>query len=298
MELIDRAEPAPDAGSDNSLYEQVFSRIGELSSLPTLAMQIFEIASDPNSDAEELLRLVEQDPVLATRLVRTANSALYGLRRKVNDLLSCIMLLGFKEVRNLSLTIFVANLFRESDGYGTYSRLELWNHSVCTGAVARYLCKRARRGPAEDAYLGGLLHDIGLILFDQYMHSRFCQIIDGIAQQQSPRELELQALGFTHCDLGASVAQKWRFPESLCDAIRYHHTPELYTGEEKELVYSISLANFICHLKGISSLGVAGGHCPHDVVFQTLGIAKDELALLWEDIDEIISRAQTMQPTG
>jgi putative nucleotidyltransferase with HDIG domain len=278
-----------------SLHEQIFARIGEVATLPTLAMQIFDIAADPNTDAEGLLRLVESDPALAARIVRTANSALYGMRRKVSDLLSCIMLVGFKEVRNLALTVFVSNLFRESPGYGTYNRLELWRHSVCAGAIARFLCKRMRHGPAEDAYLAGLLHDLGLILMDQYLHKSFCNVIDRLSEAKSTDDIERECLGFDHAQLGAAVAEKWRFPIALCDAIRYHHQPEHYAGEHRELVHCVAVANFVCHLKGVPSLGVVNGHRPPEHIFAALGFSADELASMWGDIDEIIAAASAAE---
>lgn len=279
----------------NPIQEQLFDRIGEISSLPTLAMQIFEVAADPNTDSDELLRLVESDPALAARIVRTANSAMYGMRRKVTDLLSCITLVGFKEVRNLALTVFVSNLFRGSDTYGCYSRMGLWNHLLCSAAVARFLCKRSRRGPAEDAFLAGLLHDMGLILADQYMHERFCQVIDRLSDEKPNDEIEREIFGFDHTELGAAVAERWRFPASLCEAIRHHHAPEQYQGEYRDLVNSVAVADFICHLKGVSSLGVANGRRPAPHVFESIGVHSDELALLWEEIDDIISAVQASE---
>lgn len=289
-------EPSNEPVSQHdAIREQLYARIGEVSSLPTLAMQIFEVASDPNTDADDLVRLVEGDPALAARIVRTANSALYGLRRRVNDLMSCIMLIGFKEVRNLALTVYVAKLFRESQGHAGYTRLGLWQHLVCTGSIARFLCKRLRRGPAEDAYLAGLLHDLGIILMDQYMHQRFCSVLDRLTESADVLELERECFGFDHTELGAEIAQRWRFPESLCDSIRFHHAPESYTGEHRELVSGVAVANYICNLKGISSLGVASARRPDDGVFEALGIVPDELALLWEEIDAIISAVQATE---
>jgi putative nucleotidyltransferase with HDIG domain len=282
------------AAARRQLYDKLFSRISEVSSLPTLAMRIFDVASDPNTDAEDLTRVLENDPALAARVVRTANSAFYGLKRKVPDLFSCVMLLGFKEVRNLALTVYVAGLFRETSGYGCYQRQGLWNHLVATAAVARFLCKRVRRREAEDAYLAGLLHDLGYILLDQYLHARFRNVIDQLNERTPTDEIEQSNLGFDHSELGARVAEKWRFPEILVTAIRYHHHTAECPGDERDILNSVALANYICHLKGITSLGMANCHCPPDSVFNELGIAKDELALLWTDIDDVVARAQAM----
>ena len=98
------------------------------------------------------------------RIMRTVNSSYYSLQNKVADLKLAITLLGFKEIRNLAMTAYVSQLFRADAGHGAYSREHLWNHFIGVGSVARLIAETTRTVPPREAYLAGLLHDLGIIL--------------------------------------------------------------------------------------------------------------------------------------
>ena len=123
---------ADDAGAASPL-ERLFARIGEVSSLPDVALEIAALASDTDNGAADLLAAVRRDPALSMRLMRTVNSSYYALRARVTNLGQAINILGVEEVRNLALTAYVAPLFKQTTGYGVYSRYGLWQHMVAAG---------------------------------------------------------------------------------------------------------------------------------------------------------------------
>jgi len=96
-----------------------------------------------------------------------------------------ITLLGFKEIRNLAMTAYVAQLFTKDAGYGSHSREGLWNHLIGAGAVARLIAQTSGGVLPQEAYLAGLLHDLGLILIDQYLHKPFCEAANIMALTKS-----------------------------------------------------------------------------------------------------------------
>jgi len=293
-------DPSVDPQAE-ALLKRLFARIGEISSLPVVAIRIMEVAQNPKTGVEDLLDAVRFDAALALRVVRTVNSSYYSLRNKVADLKLAITLLGFKEIRNLALTAYVAQLFKKSAGHGAYRREQLWNHLVGVASVSRCIAQRCGGIPPSEAYLAGLLHDLGLILIDQYLHKPFCQVLDALAvapEGTALVQVETEILGFDHTQLGQYVASQWNLPEHLVAAIRYHHSPLEYDGDHRAVVGIVALADFFCSLKGASALGMGQACPPPADVFHHLGLGKREVAELWEQLDEVLQTAHLVATCG
>jgi len=276
------------------LVERLFARIGEVSSLPAVAIRIIEVANDPSTAALDLLEVVQFDAALAVRIMRTVNSSYYALQHKVADLKLAITLLGFKEIRNLALTAYIARLFEKEAGYGSYSREGLWNHLIGTGTVARLIAQTCRKVSPREAYLAGLLHDLGLILIDQYLHKPFCQVLDALEPDVPVCGTEAEILGFNHAELGHFVATQWHLPEHLTTAIRYHHDPDQYAGPHREMVCCVALADFFCSVKDLTALGVANKQMPPNEVFAELGLTTSHVSQIWQRLDSAIEAADIM----
>lgn len=289
---------APRPAAQQAILAKLFAKIGEVSTLPTAAARIIDVAGDDNSSAQDLLRLIESDPAVSVRVLRTVNSAFYSLRNQVTNLHSAITLLGFREVRNLALTAHLARLFRVTAGYRTYSRQGLWDHLVGVATAARLIAKTSRGAPPDDAYLAGLVHDIGLLLIDQQIHKRFRQIVDALDESTPTCQIEQQLLTFDHAELGAYVAAQWQFAPPLVDAIRYHHAPQLYAGEHSNLVNVVALANYLCSRKGLTSLGVCNATPLADSVFQSLNFERSGLAQIWDQLEDALAHASELVVTG
>lgn len=278
----------------DALVLRLFERICEISSLPDVAMRIIEIADDPTSQVDDLLEAVRSDPALAMRVMRTVNSAYFGLADKVADLKQAITLLGFDEIRNLALTAYVAPHFREGESYGPYSRLGLWQHSVSVGMTAGMIAQASGRVFPQEAYLAGLLHDFGMILFDQYLHRPFCRVIDRLDGQTPAWHLELELLGFTHAQLGQFVADRWNLPEHLAVAIGFHHEPDEVDDPYRPIAVVVALADCLCHTKEVTSLGVDCAPAPPKDWLSLLGLGRAELRTIFEQIDGVLTAAQDL----
>ena len=277
-----------------ALLQRLFARISEVSSLPAVALRIVQLVNDPKTGADDLLDAIRGDPALAMRVMRTVNSSYYALDQKVANLKQAITLLGFNEVRNLALTAYVAPLFRGREKHGEYTRTGLWNHMVSVGMVARHIAGLVKNVPPQEAYLAGLLHDLGLALMDQYLHRQFCRIVDLLTEENRLHDIEMQLLGFDHAALGQFVTGRWNLPEHLTAAIGSHHAPEKYSGPHRDIVYVVALANFFCHLKDVTSLGVRNVETPSPDLFAELGIHKREVAEILARVDELLQAADAM----
>lgn len=275
------------------LFEKLFSRIGELSSLPGAAVHIMNVASSRDADADDLLHIVEGDPALAVRVLRTVNSAIYSLRRRVNDLRTAITLLGFQEVRNLALTIYVSRVFTSAGNYRQYSREYLWNHCVAVASASRLIAEVCDSVPADVAYVAGLLHDLGLILEDQHLRRYLKMVLDRLDEERPTIEVEQEILEFDHCELGEFVARQWKLPEPVVAAAGYHHAPLDYEGPYHLAVYTVSVANYLCARSGVSSLGVMNLTAPPPEVYRELGLHAHRFERIVEQLADTIQFAST-----
>ncbi len=264
--------------------------VDEISTLPHVAMRVLEVAQDPDASVSQLKGVLEQDVSLTARVLRCVNSSLFGLRVKVTNLQTAVAYLGFNQVRNLAVTASVAEIFRGGEAIGTYHREELWKHLVSVGICARMIAMRQRLQIFEDAFLAGLLHDIGIVLLDQHAHTAFREVIAALQPNVPLVEVEKSILGFDHTEAGERIATSWKFPEAARDAIRYHHRAGDYRGEHGAIVRCVELANGICTLKGISSVGVKLAKVS-PTTLSALGVSREDLLVLANDLDAELTRS-------
>lgn len=268
-------------------------QIQEVSTLPHVALRLIEVANDPNAGAGEMKQILEADVALSARVLRCVNSSAYAIRTKVTNLQHAIIYLGVKQVCNLAMTASVSRLFEKDDKIGCYNRKALWRHMIAVGICARLIAMRLRFSDFEEVFLAGLLHDIGIILEDQHVHSPFVDIINRLRPEDSLRELERQQLGFDHTILGNRLATAWRLPNCVVDTIRYHHDTTRYNGKYASTVRCVELANFICSLKGMSSIGLHLVEFPRSSML-ALALGKEDLVVLANDLDRELLNSQYM----
>jgi putative nucleotidyltransferase with HDIG domain len=290
-QLLATTDSLPLSPERRATLERLFARIGEVTTLPATTHKIMSLAGDDNVHAEELREAIQNDPVLVARILRRLNSSYYGLSHKVADLRTAISLLGQREIRNLALTVFVSRYFEPGMAHNLYQRTNLWNHCVAVGAAARLVSRVCGRASGEEAFIAGLLHDIGLILLDQTLRRHFFKVVDAVDSATPTHIVENRILSFDHALLGGFVARRWNFPEQVADAITFHHQPWCYTGQHKDLVYVVTVANYLCSRAGLTSLGTHNVVPPPDEVYRGLGLDQVTLAIIWEELDVTLDKA-------
>lgn len=272
---------------------RLFTRIGEVSSLPTAALKIVNIAQDETAGINELLAVVEGDPALAVRVLRSVNSSLYSVRNRVSDLRTAISLLGVTQVRNLALTVQVARMFKTPGDYRGYSRQRLWTHQVAVAATARLVAEECGAASPDEAYLAGLLHDLGWVLLDQNLRRPFKQLLDRLEPTGPTLAAERELLTFDHGELGAFVMERWNLAGSVVAAAGYHHAPCDYEGPHASVVQIVAIANYLCSRQGVTSLGRNGVDAPEDVIYQHLGLVPERMAKVLERLEATLAFAAT-----
>jgi putative nucleotidyltransferase with HDIG domain len=274
----------PPATTSVEPLAKMVRRIQDISTLPHIALQVMKVADDANATANDLKQIMESDPSLSARVLRCVNSSAYALRTKITNLQRAIAFLGMKQIRNLATTAAVSVLFQKDEAIGGYRRSQLWSHLVSVGLCSRMIAMRIREPEFEDMFLAGLLHDVGIVLEDQNAHSRFVTLLQNLSPLRTLSEQERDVFGFDHAKLGAEVAAAWKFPECVQAAIRFHHASAQCQSSELRIVQCVELANVVCTAKGYTSIGMKLVRFEAPVL-DALGLTKDDLAVLLEDLD-------------
>lgn len=249
--MISRSESKEDLAQ---LVKQAAS--SELASIGSTVFKIMEITKNPDSTATDLKETIEVDPPLSAKVLRRANSAQYGINRSVTSIQEAIVFMGFNAVKELALSLKVGNVFKDEKVVNGYSKKALWQHSVGVALCAKSIYRREYLEKGETVYSAGLLHDIGLIVEDQYAHDNF-KIITGkvLNDKISLVDAEKEVQGFDHCRIARDLTGSWKLPPDLVAAVTYHHEPlrvdPLYAKE----AYTLFIADYLCSKYDVGYVG-------------------------------------------
>jgi putative nucleotidyltransferase with HDIG domain len=228
--------------------ESVVQKVKDLAALPQVVHQIIHLTNNPNASVKDLERLISIDQGMSMRVLNTVNSAYYGFSRKIASIKDAVVLLGFKAVRNLAMTVSVFDLFVGKTDRQNLRRGKWWRHSIDTALCARLIASQVAGVSPDEAYTAGLLHDIGKPLLDRYGGAPYEQVEDLVAQGVPELAAERQVYGCDHAEVGRAVSQHWGFPEKLVEAIGCHHTESANGLGDAPLTAVVALANFVAHL--------------------------------------------------
>lgn len=213
--------------------------------LPQVTVRLLKALDSPDSSSKEIARIFEAEPALTARLLKLANSSFYGQRGNIAKVQNAVVVLGSKTVRSLALTVWTQTLRSEGRSREELALLApLLAHGLAAGIVARLLTERINRNQGEDAFMAGLLHDIGRVaLVAQLGASYKTSILDPALQERiSLHDKEAAVLGFDHRGLGAALMTSWTLPPFLADAVLLHHDI-VTTPEKSPLLAAVALAD-------------------------------------------------------
>ncbi len=211
------------------LYKRVAACVEDFAPLPSVAMRVMELVSDPDTMAADLESVLRGDVSLVAAVLKLANSAFYGLRRQVVSLKHALTLLGKNEVQNLVLARILFQAFRLSDTHQRTLVTKIWKHSLECALAAECIAEQVHE-ENQLFFLGGMLHDIGKLL----VVSEFSQEIEEIEHYGQltgveDLEIELGVLGCGHNELGSQLLYRWMFPSILVQMVGEHHDYERIT---------------------------------------------------------------------
>lgn len=260
--------------------EDIVRKTPDLPSIPAAALRVIRETDSSTSSAGSVAHILAQDQALSVRVLRLANSAYYGMSRKIADLSEAVIVLGMRSIRNLAM---VASTYpwmvRPLAGYCLGPR-QLWTHSFGVAIGAQSIAEKAKLPSVESAFTAGLLHDLGKVALSIWLENKVAALIalanrDGLTFDQAERKV----LGFDHTEVGQYMAEQWNLPDTLVNAIRYHHEPNLCYPHCK-VVDCVHVADYLTMTMGfgLGGDGLQYGFCEE---------ALERLGLTLLDLDEI-----------
>jgi len=227
------------------LSDEIAQNIESLPQFPENILHIQRLINDPSSDMPSIAKQISIDPGLTGDLLKIVNSAQYMLSKKVDNISEAVKMIGIKGIKNLLYSYGTQKVL----GDDTADKKKLWEHSYKTAFYAYNIFKNFKNNSnlLDDVYVGGMLHDMGKIIFSN-VHPELMDKIKGFCNDKSlpVSTFENLSAGMNHAELGALIAEKWNFPDKLVVAIRYHHDPESAPKDCKDLIDTVYLANMFC----------------------------------------------------
>jgi putative nucleotidyltransferase with HDIG domain len=225
--------------------KRVTQSLLNLPTLPTVAARLLELVGDADVDENALAAVISEDPVLAARLLRMCHAS---SGQPVTGIRQAIRMLGYGQVRDISLEASMVHVFSAARTVGGFDLQRFWDHCSSVGAVARLLAQKIFPDMAGEAFMAGLLHDIGKVVLLQYLEEDFAQALAlGRSRGIELAEAEREVLGVDHGQIGAWLAEHWRLPRSLQEAMQYHH--DLGRAEiNRDLVALVTFADLLCRI--------------------------------------------------
>jgi putative nucleotidyltransferase with HDIG domain len=229
----------------NEKMEKLIANLGELPTLPVVIQKINALLSNPRTTATEVGQAIAADQAIAAKIISLVNSALYGFPGRISTITHAIVILGFSTVKNVILTTTILSRFDLKKSVNGFDMMGLWRHSVATGSIARLIASEIGYRGKEEAFVGGLLHDLGKVVHALYLPESFVQVVR-LADSKHALfyDAEIEIHGVSHVDIGAWVAEKWNLPADLTAVIALHHTP-MKAGNHAMLVSIVHLADIL-----------------------------------------------------
>ncbi|MEM1213648.1 MAG: GGDEF domain-containing protein [Planctomycetota bacterium] len=211
-----------------------------LPSLPTIALEIIELVQRPDVSIPEIAETLQQDPALASKVLKTVNSSFYAQTSAVSSVSQALVVMGLRSVKTLALGFSLVGNLQEISAQ-EFSELGFWRRSLFAATAAKRIAAAIDFAQQEECFLGALMQDLGMLAMQQTLGDEYTVIVQAAGNEHRKlRRYEREGMQTDHAEVGGILAEKWRLPEVLCEPIRYHETPDEAPSELKTLVRVIA----------------------------------------------------------
>ncbi len=226
--------------------DQRLEKIEDLPTIPHTLQKVLSSLDEVSTSARTLEEIIRTDPILAAKVLRLANSPLYGASGEVNSIDRAVVLLGFEEVKNLVIGLSLTSSFSGDLGVEGLEARALWIHAIGVGTAAKMLGSRVDGVDPEELFTAGLIHDIGRFVMCLHFPEETKELIEICKKRNCPLAKAELEYGLSHSEIGAYLATRWGLSEQIISIARYHHFPKS-AGSDARLAYIVFLADMLCH---------------------------------------------------
>lgn len=268
--------------------KQIMSKVRSFPGMPATAAKLLPLLENPDSDTSKIADILRYDPGLTANILKLTNSAYFGIPTKISSVRQAILLLGWKRLIQLVMTMCMSDLMKDSvEGYDL-PKGELWRHSIAVSVASDVLVKGLKISEADEVFTAALLHDIGKMVLGDYVKEDMPKIDAMVAKGISFEVAEYIVLGTDHAEIGAKILQSWSFPTPLVEAVHWHHDANSCSGHclMSDIVHTADI------LGQMAGYGKKSGDCePAAVsdVLERLGLTPEDLPPLAEQTAERVT---------
>ena len=267
----------------DKVKQLIYDRINNLPTLPDMIQKVLSLVQDEKTTANKLGDLISYDQAISSRLLKVANSAYYGFPREISTIRHAVVLIGFEQVKSLSLGIAVSDVMKGTNNTASLMQDAFWNHSVGCSLAATIICKKLGKPDGEVAFTASLLHDVGKIILANFFSKEYKVVLEKVQEDgKSFVEIEEEVFGFTHADVGEWLCSRWKLPRSLASSVRCHHKVKEVEPDNIHLTSVVHLADIVCRRAGIGNSG-------SEIIPPLQEAAREELCVDEEQIDQMIA---------
>ena len=286
---------------ETDLEKKIRDYIKTMPSLPTSVTKVLEICNNPQTSPADLNHVISLDPVLVGRVLKLINSAYYGLGQPVTNLARAIIMLGINTVKNLALSTAVMGHFSSKSKSPGLDMEGFWRHSLCVGVAAKLLAKK--RGIdtklTEEYFTAGLLHDLGKIPLNAVLSKEYMLTVSAADRERKTLfRTEESSLGLSHCTAGEMIAAAWKLDGAVGDVIVHHHNYNEYSGGNKDVLFSVVIANWFASFLGIGFSGDRRPEKPEPEIWEALGVSLEVLEKIEDAVNAEIEKAEVFLKIG
>jgi HD-like signal output (HDOD) protein len=222
-------------------------KITAIATLPEVTSKIIATVEDPKASASTLHKIVSHDPALVSRILKVVNSSFYGLPGQIASIERAIVLLGLNAVKNIAVAASLGQMFRGVKLCEEFTAKDLWTHCMAVAVTSREMAKQMKLPIADEAFLAGMIHDLGLLVSLQTTPEQLrnaCEKAKG--SEATFCEIEREVIGVDHQQLGQGLAEHWKFPRSCQLVAGHHHHPAALSDNHRMLVTLVYVADTLC----------------------------------------------------
>jgi HD-like signal output (HDOD) protein len=281
--------PTDVALNSNSCLKRIQVYIARMPSLSTTVSKVLETCNNPNASPNDLNRVISLDPVLTGQVLKLINSAYYALSQPITSLPRAIIMLGLNTVKNLALSLAILETMGVKGPLKSISAIDFWAHCLCVGVAAKCMSeiKGAPRNHCEDAFIAGLLHDLGKIPLTRQFPDMYLKALKLADDDRLVLiDAENAVFGIDHGVVGRLIAEKWQLGKMLTESLARHHSPEELNSDQRSFAATIAAANSFANLWQIGFAGDRIGDNSQIAEFLSMAGLR---ALALDDLRDLVS---------
>lgn len=267
--------------------EEILDDLSDMPTLPDVVAKLTQLIADPKTTANDINDTLSSDAALSAKILRIVNSSYYGFSRRIASITNAVVILGFNQVRNLALSAFIFDNFSQTGENVGFDLKAFWKHCIGVAFTAGQIAKKVDPRLEEDAFICGLLHDLGKYVMAQKSRADLGQVIRlAVDKRQLFINAEHQLLEYDHAVLGSALVERWNLPENLVEVIRHHHEPLAMEAEPRTVLLAA-----ITNTADITARALLMGSGGDNKIPRLTRGVWELLGLGWNELDLIARRS-------